>query len=71
MYLSLKACAAAVREFPNALAHYAVTKKPGTEQMELVNKLYRGLALGEQLIVRNEMLECKQAIRGNREARAA
>lgn len=57
-----------VRPLPVALAHCMIRAKPGTERMELLNKLFRSTLPAAQMFTRVEMAECRAAIRGEREA---
>lgn len=56
----------AIRSYPAALARQLVECKPGDPNLTKLNERYRMLTPMAQLQCRAEMLECREAIRGNR-----
>lgn len=61
-------CAANVRSLPVALAHVMSARKPGDATLERLNATYARLTPADQLRCRIELLECRAARRGEREA---
>lgn len=61
-------CAANVRSLPVALAHALHARRPGADDLPRLNATYARLAPADQLRCRIELLECRAARRGEREA---
>lgn len=67
---SLLAQAPAARDLPIALAHCLASAKPGTERMELLNRLFIGLEFQSKMRCQAELTMCRRAIRGELRAEA-
>lgn len=50
------------RELPMALAHCMVKGRPGTERMDLLNKIFVSLDLAGAIQCRAELRRCRNAI---------
>lgn len=67
LYVKLTDCLPS-RPLGIALAHCMMTAKPGTERMDLLNKIYQGCHWKENAVTRCELARCRAAVRGQTEA---
>jgi hypothetical protein len=56
------------RELPVALAHCLVKAKPGTDRMELLNRIFCGLCTPRAIQCRAELARCRRHIANPQEA---
>lgn len=67
LYVKLTDCLPS-RPLGIALAHCMMTAKPGTERMDLLNRIYGGCSWQQNAVTRCELARCRAAVRGQTEA---